>query len=159
MTRRKFEITGHMNERDFPHLVELALPPGGIRDQSLEFNAFHHECGIPIRRGRVRHEVEQFHVRFCFPDAATADAFRERFGGERLTYTPRNPRPRALKLKSNRIYAPRIVADHIMLQEDFERLHKFLLEMEDISEVSDDIRELVEEEWPELVHKLPPKAS
>ena len=44
-----------------------------------------------------------------------------------------------------------------MLQEDFERLHKFLLEMEDISEVSDDIRELVEEEWPELVHKLPPK--
>ena len=81
MSRRKSEITGHMNERDFPHLVELALPPGGIRDQSLEFNAFHHECGIPIRRGRVRHEVEQFHVRFCFPDAATADAFRERFGG------------------------------------------------------------------------------
>jgi hypothetical protein len=30
--------------------------------------------------------------------------------------------------------------------------------MEDICEVSDDIRELVEEEWPELVHKLPPKA-
>jgi hypothetical protein len=26
------------------------------------------------------------------------------------------------------------------------------------SEVSDDIRELFEEEWPELVHKLPPKA-
>jgi hypothetical protein len=46
-----------------------------------------------------------------------------------------------------------------MLQEDFERLHKFLLEMEDISEVSDDIRELIEDEWPELVHRLPPKAS
>jgi hypothetical protein len=45
-----------------------------------------------------------------------------------------------------------------MLQEDFERLRKFLLETEDISEVSDDIRKLVEEEWPELVHKLPPKA-
>jgi hypothetical protein len=30
---------------------------------------------------------------------------------------------------------------------------------EDISEVSDDIRELVEEEWPELVHKLPPKTA
>jgi hypothetical protein len=58
-----------------------------------------------------------------------------------------------------RIYAPRVVADHIMLQEDFERLHKFLLETEDLSEVSDDIRELVEEEWPQLVHKLPPKAA
>jgi hypothetical protein len=31
--------------------------------------------------------------------------------------------------------------------------------MEDLSEVSDDIRELVEEEWPELVHKLPPKVA
>ncbi len=55
---------------------------------------------------------------------------------------------RASKLKPKRIYAPRIISDHIMLQEDFERLHKFLLEMEDISEVSDDIRELIEEEWP-----------
>jgi hypothetical protein len=27
---------------------------------------------------------------------------------------------------SKRIYAPRIVADHIMMQEDFERLHKWL---------------------------------
>jgi hypothetical protein len=46
-----------------------------------------------------------------------------------------------------------------MVQEDFERLYKFLLETEDLSEISDDMRELVEEEWPELVHRLPPKAS
>jgi hypothetical protein len=46
---------------------------------------------------------------------------------------------------------------HVMVQEDFERLHKFLLETECLSEVSDDMRELVEEEWPELVQKLPPK--
>jgi hypothetical protein len=57
-----------------------------------------------------------------------------------------------------RTYVPRIIADHIMVQEDFERLHQFLLETEGLSEVSDDIRELVEEEWPELLHKLPPKA-
>ncbi len=59
-----------MNERDFPHLVELELPPGGLPSQNLEFDAFHREHGIPIRRGRGRHEAEQFHVRFCFPDAA-----------------------------------------------------------------------------------------
>jgi hypothetical protein len=29
MTRRKREIIGLRNERDFPYLVELALPPGG----------------------------------------------------------------------------------------------------------------------------------
>jgi hypothetical protein len=37
------------------------------------------------RRGRSRHEIEQFYIRFCFPDTATADAFRKRFGGECLT--------------------------------------------------------------------------
>ncbi len=61
--------------------------------------------------------------------------------------------------KPKRIYLPRIICDHVMVQEDFERLHKFLLETEGLSEVSDDMRQLVEQEWPELVHKLPPKAS
>jgi hypothetical protein len=63
----------------------------------------------------------------------------------------------ASKLKPKRIYAPRIISDHIMVQEDFERLHKFLLETERLSEVSDDMRELIEDEWPELMHKLPQK--
>jgi hypothetical protein len=71
----------------------------------------------------------------------------------------RIPRKKAPNVKSKRIFAPRIISDHIMVQEDFERLHKFLLETESLSEVSDDMRELVEEEWPELVHKLPPKVS
>ena len=41
MTRRKREITGLANEQNFPHLVELALPPGGFRSVFLEFDAFH----------------------------------------------------------------------------------------------------------------------
>jgi hypothetical protein len=45
------------------------------------------------------------------------------------------------------------------MQEDFERLYKVLLESEGLADVSDDMRELVEQEWPELVHKLPPKGS
>jgi hypothetical protein len=59
--------------------------------------------------------------------------------------------------KPKRTCAPRIISDHIMVQEDFDRLHKFLLETEGLSEVSDDMRKLVEEEWPDLLHKLPPK--
>jgi hypothetical protein len=31
MSGRKREITGLMNEWAFPHLLELALPPGGFR--------------------------------------------------------------------------------------------------------------------------------
>ena len=54
-----------------------------------------------------------------------------------MAHTPE--KPFASKLK--RIYAPRLISDHIMVQEDFERLHKFLLETEGLSEVSDDMRE------------------
>ena len=93
MTRRKREIVGLTNERDFPHLVELALPPGGFRSVFLEIDTFHRERRIPVRRGRSRYEAEQSYIRFCFPDAATADAFRNRFGGECLTHAPK-PKPR-----------------------------------------------------------------
>ena len=41
-----------------------------------------------------------------------------------------------------------------MVQEDFERLHNFLLETEGLPEVSEEVRDLVEEQWPELVHRL-----
>ena len=93
MTRRKREIVGLTNERDFPHLVELALPAGGSRRVFLEFDAFHRERRIPVRRGRSRHEAEQLYIRFCFPDTATADAFRNRFGGADNSYLKRLPRP------------------------------------------------------------------
>jgi hypothetical protein len=63
MSRRKREATGLTNERDFPHLVELAPPPGGFRSVFLEFDAFHRERRIPVRRGRSRHEAEQFYIR------------------------------------------------------------------------------------------------
>ena len=111
-----------MNERDFPHLVELELPPGGLPSQNLEFDAFHREHGIPIRRGRGRHEAEQFHVRFCFPDAATADAFHQRFGGTRLTYSPFKPgRPTGPRARYQPSYSPRVGDGK---PADLRRLHK-----------------------------------
>jgi hypothetical protein len=84
MTRRKAEITARMNERDYPHLVELVLPPGGFRARSDAMLAFHRERGIQIRRGQGRNDDGQFYVRYCFGDSEHADAFCHRFGGERL---------------------------------------------------------------------------
>ena len=101
MTRRKREIVGLTNERDFPHLVELAVPPGGFRSVFLEIDTFHRDRRIPVRRGRSRHEADQFYIRFCFPDTATADAFRNRFGGECLTHAPGNPKPRTSATSSD----------------------------------------------------------
>ena len=94
MSRRKREMVGLTNERDFPHLVELTFPPGGFRSVFLEIDAFHRDRRLPVRRGRTRHEAEKLHIRFCFPDTATADAFRNRVGGECLTYTSEQPKPR-----------------------------------------------------------------
>ena len=94
MTRRKREFVRLTNERDFPHLVELALRPEGFRDVLLKIGAFHRERRIPVRRGRSRYEVKPFYIRFCFPDIATADAFRNRFGGECLTHAPGKSKPR-----------------------------------------------------------------
>jgi hypothetical protein len=92
--RRKTEVVGLANEQHLPHLVEVAVSPEGLRDALLEFDAFHRERQIPVYRGRSRHVAERFHIRFCFPDAATADAFRSRFGGECLTYAPEKPKAR-----------------------------------------------------------------
>ena len=94
MTHRKREIIGLRNERDFPHVVELGLPPGGFRGVLLEIDAFHRERRVPVRRGRNRYEGKQVYIRFCFPHTATADAFRNRFGGECLTHPPTKPETR-----------------------------------------------------------------
>src|SRR5262245_64414551 len=101
MTRRNREIVGLANEQDFPHLVELALPPEAFRSVLLEIDAFHRERHIPVRRGRSRHEVKQVYIRFCFPDTATADVFRNRFGGECLTHALGKPKPRTSATSSD----------------------------------------------------------
>ena len=56
-----------------------------------------------------------------------------------------------------RTYLPRIVGDKVMMPADLKRLHKYMLEVEHIGIISDEMREVVQSEWPELAHKLPPK--
>jgi hypothetical protein len=59
--------------------------------------------------------------------------------------------------KKRRVYISRVVGDQVMTPTDLERLHKELLEFEHIDFISDEMREVIEGLWPELVHKLPPK--
>jgi hypothetical protein len=56
-----------------------------------------------------------------------------------------------------RTYLPRIVGDKVMMPADLKRLHKYMLDIEHIDHISDEMRVVVESEWPELVRKLPPK--
>ena len=59
--------------------------------------------------------------------------------------------------KNRRVYQPRIVGDRVMMPADLERLHKYMLEIEGVDAISDEMRAVVESEWPEIAHKLPPK--
>jgi hypothetical protein len=61
--------------------------------------------------------------------------------------------------KKRRVYISRIVGNQVMMPADLKRLHKYMRQVEHISIVSDEMREVVEELWPELAHKLPPKRS
>jgi hypothetical protein len=58
--------------------------------------------------------------------------------------------------KKRRVYISRVVGNQVMTSADLERLHKELLEYEHIDFISE-MREVIEELWPELAHKLPPK--
>jgi hypothetical protein len=59
--------------------------------------------------------------------------------------------------KERRTYLPRIVGGRVMMPADLKRLHKYMLEIEGVDAISDEMRAVVESEWPELAHKLPPK--
>jgi hypothetical protein len=61
--------------------------------------------------------------------------------------------------KKRRTYQPRIVGGKVMMPADLKRLHKYMLDIEHIDHISDKMRAVVQSEWPELAHKLPPKRS
>jgi hypothetical protein len=61
--------------------------------------------------------------------------------------------------KKRRSYEPRVVGGQVMMPADLKHLHKYMLDIEHIDHISDEMRAVVESEWPELAHKLPPKKS
>ena len=61
--------------------------------------------------------------------------------------------------KKRRVYISRVVGNQVMTSADLERLHNYMLDIEGIDHISDEMRAVVEDLWPELAHKLPPKAQ
>ena len=57
--------------------------------------------------------------------------------------------------KPFRVYRPRLIGGRVMLPADLARLHKYLLEIEHSDHISDEMRAVVESEWP--ARKQPPK--
>jgi hypothetical protein len=74
-----------------------------------------------------------------------------------VTHSPsKRGRPYGPRVRYQRSYSPRVVDGKIMTPADLRRLHKYMLEIEKVTVTSDEMRAVVEIEWPELAHKLPP---
>jgi len=72
--------TAKRAEREFPYIVELAVPRSGL-DVSLsrKVTQFHSARDIPLRFGRTRLQDGQLFCRYCFSDPRLADRFRAQF--------------------------------------------------------------------------------
>jgi hypothetical protein len=81
MSQRKGERAPAQNEREFPHLVKMVVPPNGFGSKLNAMYDFHRERGIEVRRGRGERRGEQDSVRWCFANRSDAEDFSRMFGG------------------------------------------------------------------------------
>jgi hypothetical protein len=57
------------------------------------------------------------------------------------------------------VYMPRIVGNRLVTPAELQRLHEQLLKNDSVEVIPDDMRAVVESEWPELTYKLPAKEA
>jgi len=81
---RKGEQTAKRNERDYPYIVEVDVPPSGFGNRLDAMLRAHLTLGIPERRGQTRREASEIrdYARWCFADARHAESFARAFGGK-----------------------------------------------------------------------------
>jgi hypothetical protein len=84
MSRYKGRMTLKAIGRDFPHVVEIAVPPGGLGKRLDAMHAFHTERGLHACIGRGRREDNKDFLRWYFSDERTAVSCAAEFGGTRL---------------------------------------------------------------------------
>ena len=67
-------------EQDFPHFVDIVVPPGGLGTKLNAMYDFHARLGIAPKRGHGRHDDHGSIIRWCFADPALAAEFAKEFG-------------------------------------------------------------------------------
>jgi hypothetical protein len=71
-----------LNERKYPHIVEVALPDRGFLSIIEAIERFHRLRAIEARRGRSTAHHGAYWGRWCFNNSRTAEAFCAEFSGE-----------------------------------------------------------------------------
>jgi hypothetical protein len=83
MTRRyKGRPSGKTIARDFPFIVEIAVPPGGLGKRLNAMHAFHNQRSIKVVHLRHRHDDDKGdYLLWCFARHVIAEEFVIEFGG------------------------------------------------------------------------------
>jgi hypothetical protein len=98
MTRYKARQDRKAVGQDFPHFVDMPVPPGGLVNQLHAIYEFHSRHSIPPQRGQLRLRANGTFIRWCFadPDAAhdppSFAARRENGGWVRVSTETARPR-------------------------------------------------------------------
>ena len=79
MNRYKGSQSAKAVEREYPHFVDITVPPGGLGQRLDAMYEFHAHHGIRAQRGHGRHDANVSVVRWCFADPAIAAAFAKEF--------------------------------------------------------------------------------
>jgi hypothetical protein len=74
-------------KREFPHIVEVAVPPRGLGKRLDAMHAFHTARDIKACLGRGRRIDNRDNIRWYFADATIATSFAVEFGGARMKVT------------------------------------------------------------------------
>ena len=84
MTHYKGRHSAKAVEQDFPHFVDIVVPPGGLGGRLDAMYDLHARHGIKPQRGQGSHDASGSVIRWCFADAETAAVFATELGGEQI---------------------------------------------------------------------------
>jgi hypothetical protein len=90
MARYKGRMSPKTIERDFPHVVEIAVPPRGLGKRLDAMHAFHAARGVKACIGLGRREDNLDYLRWYFSSPKMAAAFAAEFGGTYLRAPTKN---------------------------------------------------------------------
>jgi hypothetical protein len=79
MSRYKGRPRALRTEQEFPHHVNIVVPPGGLGTRLDAMYEFHAQQDIKPQRGHGTHTADGAVIRWCFADAETAAAFSAEF--------------------------------------------------------------------------------
>ncbi len=79
MSRYKGQLRASRIQQEFPHHVDIIVPPGGLGTRLDAMYEFHTQHGIKPQRGHGTHTTDGSVIRWCFADPAVASAFKAEF--------------------------------------------------------------------------------